>query len=79
MIRIVFILFLFLLLFIPLYKLIKYFYLFCKVEIDTEPNKENVEEFKRKKKTLVSDLEKKQKELEKINKINDDLISELKK
>lgn len=49
------------------------------MEIDTEPNKENVEEFKRKKKTLVSDLEKKQKELEKINKINDDLISELRK
>lgn len=77
MIRIVFFIVLVLLLFIPVYNLIKRMVLYYKVETETEADKDSVDKLKEQKKKIVYSLKENEKELEKKKRINDKLRKEI--
>lgn len=77
MIRIVFFIVLVLLLFIPVYNLIKRMMLYYKVETETEADKDSIDTLKEQKKKIISSLKENEKELEKKKKINDKLRKEI--
>jgi hypothetical protein len=77
MIRIVFFIVLVLLLFIPVYNLIKRMMLYYKVETETEADKDSIDKLKEQKKKILSSLKENEKELEKKKKINSKLRKEI--
>jgi predicted Holliday junction resolvase-like endonuclease len=77
MIRIVFFIVLVLLLFIPVYNLIKRIMLYYKVETETEADKDSIDKLKEQKKKILSSLKENEKELEKKKKINNKLKKEI--
>lgn len=79
MIRIVFILFLCLFLFIPLYQVVRKIIAYCKAEIEVEANKEEIDEIKAKKKAIVSNLKEEEQLLKKKEKTNKKLLEEINK
>ncbi len=77
MIRLIFIFLLLVFLFIPAYLITKKLFMFYRVETETEPDKDGIEELKLKKKTIAAELANKEKELEMRRKINEKLKKEI--
>lgn len=77
MIRIVFIVLLIVFLFVPIYLIVKKIRMAYRIEIETEGEKDEIEELKMRKKVIAAELKNKTKELAERQKINEKLKKEI--
>lgn len=77
MIRIVFIIFLIIFLFVPIYLIVKKIHMAYQIKSETEGEQNEIEELKMKKKAISTELKNREKRLEREQKINEKLKKEI--